>query len=98
MNVVVTCSTGDQGLSLACCHDRDPSRLCCSPTRLEVLQHSNMVGSGADVPLQGSSVTRPQNRACTFRCTRLWAFPTFSETGKLKIIPSVVHRPPGSDI
>ena len=43
MNVVVTCSTGDQGLSLACCHDRDPSRLCCSPTRLEVLQHSNMM-------------------------------------------------------
>src|SRR5438034_3928645 len=30
-----------------------------------------MVGSGAGVPLQGSSVTRPQNRACTFRRTRL---------------------------
>src|SRR6266487_2841178 len=30
-----------------------------------------MVGSGADAPVQGSSVTRPQNRACTFQCTRL---------------------------
>jgi hypothetical protein len=43
VNVVVTCSAGDQGLAMACSHNCDPRGLWCSSPRLEVFQCSNMV-------------------------------------------------------
>ena len=71
MDVLVAGAADDEGLAVACCHPCDPFGLVRPSPGVEVFEGTDMVGSGAGVPLQGSSVTRPQNRACTFRRTRL---------------------------
>src|SRR6266700_4497450 len=71
LNIFVTRSTKNQRFTASGRHDFDPVRFFSARVAVQIFECSNVVGSGAGVPLQGSSVTRPQNRACTFRCTRL---------------------------
>jgi hypothetical protein len=71
MQIPVTGLTEDQGFAPTRGHDLDPSGFLSAVVGVQIFECPDMVGSGAAVPLQGSSVTRPQNRAYTFRCTRL---------------------------
>src|SRR6266699_3883929 len=69
--VSVACLTENQGFTASGGHRLNPPCFLAAFVFVEVFERTEMVGSGADAPVQGSSVTRPQNRACTFQCTRL---------------------------
>jgi hypothetical protein len=64
MKIVMAGSAKNQRLAATSSHDLDPEGLFPAIIVFQVFECPNMVGSGAGVPLQGSSVTRPQNRAC----------------------------------